>query len=244
VARVDEQRPGVGGLSDLPGVHHRDPVGASGDHPQIVGDQDHRHAQALPQVVDQLQDLLLDGHVQGGGRLVGDEQLRLAGQRHRDHHPLAHPTGELVRVLADALLGLRHPHQVEHFRGPLQGLVVAGAPVQLDRLGDLLAHRHRGIQRGQRILEDHADLVAADVAHVLVGEAADLLAVQLDAAAGDRPAGGQQLHDRQRGHRLAAPRLAHDAERLPGLQVQRYPVDRVHGGLLQPDLGPQVVDLK
>jgi hypothetical protein len=35
--------------------------------------------------------------------------------------------------------------------------------VQPDRLGDLVADRHRRVQRGQRVLEDHPDLVAADV---------------------------------------------------------------------------------
>jgi len=37
---------------------------------------------------DQLQDLPLYRDVQGGGRLVGDEQLRLAGDRHGDHDAL------------------------------------------------------------------------------------------------------------------------------------------------------------
>ena len=36
----------------------------------------------------QLEDLLLDRHVERGRRLVGDQQLRLAGDRHRDHHAL------------------------------------------------------------------------------------------------------------------------------------------------------------
>ncbi|UGA37136.1 hypothetical protein JOS77_23880 [Chromobacterium haemolyticum] len=40
------------------------------------------------QVRDQLQDLLLDGHVQRGGGFVGNQQLGFAGDRHRDHHPL------------------------------------------------------------------------------------------------------------------------------------------------------------
>jgi hypothetical protein len=46
------------------------------------------------------QDLRLDGHVERGGRLVGDQQRRVAGQRHGDHHALAHAARQLVRVLA------------------------------------------------------------------------------------------------------------------------------------------------
>ena len=60
----------------------------------------------LLEVPDQLQDLGLDRDVEGGRRLVGDEQLRVAGQGHRDHDPLAHAARQLVGVLLDAALGV------------------------------------------------------------------------------------------------------------------------------------------
>ena len=47
-----------------------------GDHAQVVRDQDHRHPQVAAQVVDQVEDLGLDRHVERGRRLVGDQQLR------------------------------------------------------------------------------------------------------------------------------------------------------------------------
>ena len=53
------------------------------------------------QVGEQVEDLRLDGDVERGGRLVGDQQLRVVGQRHRDHGALPHAAGELVRVLVD-----------------------------------------------------------------------------------------------------------------------------------------------
>ena len=46
-----------------------------------------------------VEDLLLHGHVEGGGRLVGDQQVRAAGQTDGDERTLAHTTGELVREL-------------------------------------------------------------------------------------------------------------------------------------------------
>ena len=49
-------------------------------------------------VHQQPQDLRLDGHVERRGRLVGDQDLRIAGQRRCDHRALAHATGELVRI--------------------------------------------------------------------------------------------------------------------------------------------------
>ena len=46
----------------------------------------------------QLEDLRLDGDVERRGRLVGDQQVRLVGERHGDHDALALPAGELMRV--------------------------------------------------------------------------------------------------------------------------------------------------
>ncbi len=66
----------------------------------------------------QLEDLRLDRHVERGGRLVGDQQARLAGQRHRDHHALAHAAAKLVRIFVEALLRRRDAHLAQHLDGP------------------------------------------------------------------------------------------------------------------------------
>ena len=59
----------------------------------------------------QLEHLRLDRDVERRRRLVGDQQLRVAGQRHGDHHPLAHAAGELVRIGAEAALRVRDADQ-------------------------------------------------------------------------------------------------------------------------------------
>ena len=51
---------------------------------------------------DQVEDLALDGDVERGGRLVGDQQVGLAGERHGDGDALALAAGELVRIGVDA----------------------------------------------------------------------------------------------------------------------------------------------
>ena len=68
-------------------------------------------------VRQQFQDLRLDGDVERGGRLVGDQQLRVVRQRRGDHHPLALAAGELVRIGVEPFLGIRQPglvQQVQH----------------------------------------------------------------------------------------------------------------------------------
>ncbi len=56
--------------------------------------------------IHQFQNLGLDGHIQRRGRLVGDQQPRVAGEGHGDHGALAHAAGKLVRILVEALLGV------------------------------------------------------------------------------------------------------------------------------------------
>ena len=74
---------------------------------QVVGDQQQRHAEpALQIAASSCQDLRLDGDVERGGRLVGDQQVGLVGERHGDHHPLALAARELVRVGVEPRLGV------------------------------------------------------------------------------------------------------------------------------------------
>jgi len=64
----------------------------------VVGDQEHRHLETVAQLVDEVEDLRLDRHVESGRRLIGYEQLGFAGERDSDHDALAKAAGELVRV--------------------------------------------------------------------------------------------------------------------------------------------------
>ena len=98
-------------LHGTPGVHDDHVVGVAGGQPEVVADQDDRGAEPGAQLAEQVHDLRLGGHVQRGGRLVGDQQLRVRGERDRDHHPLAHATGELVRVLVEPPSRVRYPDQ-------------------------------------------------------------------------------------------------------------------------------------
>ena len=89
-------------LDDAPGIHHRDAVADFGDDAEIVGDEQDAHAALALQALQQVEDLGLDGDVERRRRLVGDQQRRVAGQRHGDHGALAHAARQFVRILAGA----------------------------------------------------------------------------------------------------------------------------------------------
>ena len=68
-------------LDDARRVHDVDAVGVARDDAEVVRDDDQRDAEPPRQVLHQLEDLRLDRDVERGGRLVGDDQLRIAGER-------------------------------------------------------------------------------------------------------------------------------------------------------------------
>jgi len=80
-----------------------------------VRDQDDRRTARRFNSPHQIEDLRLQGHVERGGRLVRDQQPGIAGQRHRNHHALAHAAGQLVRVFVDASLRRRDVDAAQQF---------------------------------------------------------------------------------------------------------------------------------
>ena len=127
----------------------------------------------------QLEDLRLHRHVERGRGLVGDEQLRVADQRHRDHRALAHAAGELVRVVVEPLVRVGDADAVEHLDRALARRGLGDVVVDPVGLDDLVADRVERVQRRQRVLEDHRDLAAAQL-RISVAGSDEVLAVEPD----------------------------------------------------------------
>ncbi len=92
-------------------------------------------------------------------------RLGLAGEGHRDHHPLAHAAAERVRVLLGPLRGVGDVDAVEHLHGPPPRLLAAHVAEAADGLGDLVADGERRVEAAGRLLEDHADPAAPQTVH-------------------------------------------------------------------------------
>ena len=244
VARPVEHLVDRAGLHDLPVGHHAHPIGHLAHDREVMGDQQHRHAETLLQLLEQLQDLRLDGDVERGGRLVGDQQVRLVGERHRDHHPLALAAGQLMGIGVQALLGLLQAHQVQQLEGARARRCPAHAPMQHQGLADLPLDGVQRIERGHRLLEDDADAIAAHLPQRRLVGADQLAAVQADAAARVPRLGiGQQLEQRQRGHRFARAALADQRQGLALVDVKRDLAHRFEHAAFDLEVDREVVDL-
>ena len=85
-------------LQQLSQVQNPDAVAEVSHHRQVMGDKQHRQVQFVLQIFQQIDDLCLDGYVQCGNWLVGDQQPRLHHQRPGNADTLPLTTGKLVGI--------------------------------------------------------------------------------------------------------------------------------------------------
>ena len=154
-------------LHDLACVHDHDAITDAGDHPEVVCHQDHPQSPVHGQFADQFQDLGLDGHVESGGRFIGYQHRRLVEQAHSDHHPLQHSPRELVGMVPHPDRRFRHTNPGQSLDCPISGFAAGHAVMPGHRLCQLPSDREAGMERADRVLEDHGDLRAAHPSHLL-----------------------------------------------------------------------------
>lgn len=180
-------------LDDVPAVHDGDAVGHAGDDAEIVRDEDDGGVPFLLQILHQLEDLRLHGHVERRRRFVGDEQVGITGQRHGDHQALALPAGELVRILADTFFGRLDADVVEQLDHALFRLGPIHVLVADQRLAQLVRDGQHGIEAGHRILENHRDFVGADVRHLFIVHRRQFLPLEIDRTGDDLARRAEQM---------------------------------------------------
>ena len=161
VLRPRECRVAVSGFHHFALLHHHHAVGYPPHDAEVVRDEDERHAQPLLKRFEQRQYFRLDGDVQRRGRLVGNQQVRIVGDRQRDHDALPLPAGKFVRVSAHSPLRLWYLDQLQQFQRLGICRRSRNALVVDDGLQHLLANAEQRVERGHRLLEDHAHLAAA-----------------------------------------------------------------------------------
>ena len=220
VLRAGKDLGGGAGFDAFAAVHDLHSVGDFGDYAHVVRDENDAHLHFVLQCADERQDLRLDGHVEGGGRFVGNQERGFAGQCHGDHHPLAHAPRELVRVALEDVTRFGDAYQIEHAQGFGTGCCAIHALVFADRFGDLLAGGEHRVERGHRLLEDHRNVRTTDTAHrrvVGAGEIEDtpVATAESEASADDAPAAVfDEAHRREGGDRLARSGFADDGQRF------------------------------
>ncbi len=204
-----------------------------------------RGAELAAQAGHDFEDLRLDGDVERGGWLVGEEELRVAGKRHGDHHALAHAAGELVRVVVEAVAGFRDADHLEQLRRTLgaaewsifrcsSSASVSWRPMVSTGLSEVMGSWKIMAMRLPRIwrISSSSSLRRSSPSKMISP------ATILPGRIGDEP------HDRECGDALAAAGLADEAEGLALFDVIRDAVDRVDDAVLGEELRLEIADLQ
>ena len=162
-------------------VEHVDAVAHREGDAQVVRDHDQSHATRDLDGLEQREDLALRGHVERRRRLVGDQDLRIAGQGGGDADALAHAPRQLERIalghagIADADLG-EAPHSLVAPRGPAEP--VATLVAQL--LVDVPAAAQDRVEHRERVLEYEPELGPAQLAQRALRQLEQIAALVLD----------------------------------------------------------------
>ena len=176
---------GVPVLQDVARIEHDDAVGDLRDHGEVVRDVERCRSFLLDNRFEGLEHLDLGRDVEGRGRLVQNQQVRPAAERHGRHQPLQLPARYLVGVAPAETVGVRQFQRPVKLLGPLLGLLAAHLAMQHGGLRHLLANGQRRIEGGGRALGEIGDALAPHVA-LLVGRHRDHVApVQAHLAAGE-----------------------------------------------------------
>ena len=231
-------------LDDLSRVHDGHAARHLGDDAHVVRDEDQRHAALALQRAQQIEDLRLDRHVERGRRLVGDQQPRVAGDGHRDHHALVHAARELMRKVAEPARRRGDADLLEQLDRATSRRLAIELQVQPQRLAELEADGEARIEARRRILEDHRDVLADERAALAVGQSLQIAPGEYEPLGADAAGIRDEPHHREHRDALAGARFADDAEHLAFVDREAHALDRVHDGALRRKLDVEVFDFE
>ncbi len=116
---------------------------------------------------------------------------------------------------------LGNAHHLQQLQGAFGRDLAGQALVQAEHFVDLLFDRVQRVQRRHRLLKDHRNPVAADVADGFLSEAQQILpGIQNRAGRMVCQGVGQQAQDRMRGHRFAGTAFAHQGQGFTAFDIE------------------------
>ena len=152
------QRAGVkyvsrGDLHHAAKAHHHDLMADMAHHGKVVRDEDQSQTDLILQIHQQVDDLRLNGHVQGRDRFIADDQLGRADDRTGDADTLGLPAGEFVGVALREIGGQADQAQGFYGAGVQFGTGQTGFK-DGQRTRDDAAKRHAPVKGGDRVLKN------------------------------------------------------------------------------------------
>jgi hypothetical protein len=216
---------GVGGavFDDGTLAHDGDVVGDVADDGEVVRDEDHGEIQIAREVGEEVEDLRLDGDVEGGDGFVGNDEFGLGGKGPGDGDALALAAGEFMRVFLH-VAGVKADFFHEGCDGVAE-LGFAEGTALADGFGKGGVDGVARVEGGVGILEDHLE-VEPPLADGFVGQGGEVFSLEDDCSGG----GALELHDGAREGGFATAGFSDETEDFPLFDGEADSVDGADGG--------------
>ncbi len=168
VQRIIKQFLRVGDLDDAPLINNTDTVRNKTDDRQVVRDEQVGYLLLFLELLEEIEHLGADGHVQRGDRLIGHDQFRLHDHRAGQADTLALTAGELMRIPGQVFR--QETDLIDHVLDFLNAIRLILKEVEVVKtFRDDVVHRRALVEGSGRILEDHLD-IADDLTVQRVGD--------------------------------------------------------------------------
>src|SRR6516225_8706298 len=230
-------------LDDFAQVHYRDPAADVLDHTQVVSDKKVGQVQSLLEILQQVDDLCLDRHVERRHRLIEHHEARIYRERPCDADSLALTSGKFMRIPIHRVRS--HSDHFEELNDSFLLLAPAREVVYLNSFADYRAHFHAGIQRCIWILKYQLH-VASQRSQFAARECRKIPPVKPDPP----PRRIHQTQDESPKRRFARAGFADEPERLTSINLEidacdrldRRPGARQQGVAARPELLPNTIN--
>ncbi len=154
--RVAEQFLRFGLFHDMAQIHDAHSVGYIFYHAHVMGDEQKGNLILFAQILQQVDDLGLDGNIQRRNRLVADNNFGIQDQCPRQAGPLPLPAGKFVGIAVEMLEP--QPHLFHNLQSGVHARLTGADLMDLQRFRQDVPHPLLRVQRGVGVLKDHLDL--------------------------------------------------------------------------------------
>ena len=132
-------------LHDDAGIHDSNLLCDICHNTEIMCDHDDGCLIFLLQILNNIENLSLNCHIECGRWLVTDQNFRLTGKCNRDHNTLTHTAGKFVRILSDTFFRLRDADHAQHLDSLLCRFLFCHVFVAHQIFHNLFSDTHRRI---------------------------------------------------------------------------------------------------
>mgnify|MGYP006922898319 FL=1 len=193
-------------------LHDQDFLRELADYAKIMGNQNQAGPEPFPDPMELCHNLPLVHGVQRRCGLIGNDDIGALKQRHRDHTPLQHASGKLVRIFLEHIRRIVDVHHLQSLNDASPALLFRKNRCRRPEcFKKLRPHGVKRIERRHRLLDYHGDSLAADAAHGFPACLQEVDAAETDTSGNPqgRRRQSQQSHARQR---FAAAAFPNDAK--------------------------------